>query len=83
MGKNMRIVCIILAAVCLAYYIRCAAYAGMGSSFIWIWLLGTIFFAGLYIAGTLDAKGIIDIPQLVKNIARVVIITDIRSLWGS
>lgn len=33
------------------------------------------FFAGLYIAGILDAKGIIDIPQLVKNIVRVVIIT--------
>lgn len=47
MGKNMRIVCIILAAVCLAYYIRCAAYAGMGSSFIWIWLAGTAFFYGV------------------------------------
>ena len=71
----MRYICLILSIICLAYYILCVSYAGRKSSFIWIWLLGTIFFAGLYIAGTLDAKGIIDIPQLVKNIARVVIIT--------
>ena len=71
----MRYICLILSIICLAYYILCVSYAGRKSSFIWIWLLGTIFFAGLYIAGTLDAKGIIDIPQLVKNIVRVVIIT--------
>lgn len=75
MKLHMRYICLILSIICLAYYILCVSYAGRKSSFIWIWLLGTIFFAGLYIAGTLDAKGIIDIPQLVKNIARVVIIT--------
>ena len=75
MKPHMRYICLILSIICLAYYILCVSYAGRKSSFIWIWLLGTIFFAGLYIAGTLDAKGIIDIPQLVKNIARVVIIT--------
>ena len=75
MKPHMRYICLILSIICLAYYILCVSYAGRKSSFIWIWLLGTIFFAGLYIAGTLDAKGIIDIPQLVKNIVRVVIIT--------
>ena len=41
MKKSMRILCIIFAIICFAYYIRCAAYAGVKSSFIWIWLVGT------------------------------------------
>lgn len=47
MKKSMRILCIIFAIICFAYYIRCAAYAGVKSSFIWIWLVGTAAF--LYI----------------------------------
>lgn len=73
MGKNMRIVCIILAAVCLAYYIRCAAYAGMGSSFIWIWLAGTAFFMVLYTFGLLEAKQIYILPKAVKYVAGIII----------
>ena len=46
MKPHMRYICLILSIICLAYYILCVSYAGRKSSFIWIWLLGTIFFAG-------------------------------------
>ena len=65
----MRIVCLLMAVLCLAYYIRCATYAGVKSSFIWIWLIGTAGFVLLYVFGLLDAKNIYVFPPVVKYIA--------------
>lgn len=50
------------AVFCLAYYLCCAAYAGVGSSFIKIWLLGAVFFTGIFAVRLLVAKGIITLP---------------------
>lgn len=35
---------LVLALICMGYYIVCATYAGVGSSFIFIWLMGAVFF---------------------------------------
>ena len=73
MKKSMRILCIIFAIVCFAYYIRCAAYAGVKSSFIWIWLVGTAAFCILYILGLLEDRHIYTLPRMVKYISLVII----------
>lgn len=73
MKKSMRILCIIFAIICFAYYIRCAAYAGVKSSFIWIWLVGTAAFCILYILGLLEDRHIYTLPRMVKYISLVII----------
>lgn len=73
----MRIFCIILAVLCLMYYIRCATYAGIKSSFIWIWLVGTAFFLIIYIFGLLEARQVYVLPWTVKGIAGVVLGTGV------
>lgn len=77
MRKDMRIFCIILAVLCLMYYIRCATYAGIKSSFIWIWLVGTAFFLIIYIFGLLEARQVYVLPRTVKGIAGVVLGTGV------
>ena len=57
----------------MAYYIRCATYAGVKSSFIWIWLIGTAGFMILYVFGLLEAKNVYVLPLSVKYIACLVI----------
>lgn len=69
MRKSMRILCLVLALVCLAYYIRCATYAGVKSSFIWIWLVGTAGFLILYTFGLMEYKNIYVLPRPLKTIA--------------
>lgn len=66
MKKNMRIVCIVLAVLCLIYYTICASYAGIKSSFIWIWLVGSAGFLTLYVFGLLEARNIYVLPAVVK-----------------
>lgn len=58
---------------CFVYYIRCATYAGLKSSFIWIWLIGTAVFLVLYIFGMLEAKHIYMLPRVVKYTVLIVI----------
>lgn len=57
---------LVLAIVCLIYYIVCASYAGIGSSFIFIWLMGASFFALIFLALLLEKMDIITIKRAVK-----------------
>lgn len=70
MGCNKKFMCyiwLILAIVCLGYYIVCVSYAGIGSSFIFIWMLGACFFALIFLVTLLDMKNIIMIPAIIKK----------------
>ena len=48
---------LVLALICLGYYIVCATYAGVGSSFIFIWLLGAVFFGLVFVVRVIMATG--------------------------
>ena len=39
------------AVFCLVYYVCCVAYAGFASSFITIWPVTAVFFAGMILCG--------------------------------
>lgn len=56
---------LIPAFFCLVYYCCCVAYAGVGSSFITIWLIGAVFFAGIFGFRLAVAKEIFSIPVWV------------------
>lgn len=43
----MGVICIILAVLCLLYYIVVVSYAGAGSTFVWFWLAAFAGFLGL------------------------------------
>ena len=64
---KMYLICLILGFLCLAYYCACALYAGVGSSFIFRWLIGTVFFfftgGMMYVSG----KEIITIPTFLAK----------------
>ena len=62
----MYIIWLVLALICLGYYIRCATYAGIGSSFIFIWLIGTVFFGIIFIVRLLEVKGIIHVAKALR-----------------
>lgn len=62
---------LIPALFCLVYYCCCAAYAGVGSSFITIWLIGAIFFAGIFGFRLAMVKGILSVPVWAGRIFTV------------
>ena len=57
---------LVLALICLGYYIVCATYAGVGSSFIFIWLLGAVFFGLVFVVRVLEIKGIIHVAKVLR-----------------
>ena len=62
----MNVICLVLALICLGYYIMCASYAGIGSSFIFIWLIGAVFFGLVFTVRLLEIKGIIYVAKALK-----------------
>lgn len=52
-----------LAMLCVAYYIICAAYAGPGSSFIFIWLAAAFLFGGIFFIRVLEIRNGLIIPK--------------------
>lgn len=63
----MNVIWLVLALICLGYYIMCASYAGIGSSFIFIWLIGAVFFGLVFTVRLLEIKGIIYVAKALKN----------------
>ena len=45
------------AVFCLVYYVCCVAYAGFASSFITIWPVTAVFFAGIFAVRYAQNKG--------------------------
>lgn len=62
MKKKMVYVWLVLALVCLGYYLTCVWYAGAGSSFIFIWLIGTLFFGAVFGVHMAAREGLIVLP---------------------
>lgn len=62
----MNVIWLVLALICLGYYIMCASYAGIGSSFIFIWLMGAVFFGLVFAVRLLEIKGIIYVAKALK-----------------
>ena len=71
---------LVLALICLGYYIVCATYAGIGSSFIFIWLLGAVFFGLVFAVRVLEIKGIIHVAKVLR-ICFIVIMATGASLF--
>jgi len=72
----MYFIWLVLAFICLLYYILCASYAGLHSSFIFIWLIGTAFFSLLFAARWAAVKKIFSFPHwLVYTFYVLVILT--------
>jgi uncharacterized SAM-binding protein YcdF (DUF218 family) len=59
---------LILALFCLIYYIVCALYAGISSSFIFIWLIGAALFGGIFALLYMQARNIFALPVMLKRI---------------
>ena len=55
------------ALICFAYYILCASYAGIGSSFIFIWLIGGIFFSVVFGVRFAHVRGIISVSHKIST----------------
>lgn len=62
----MNVIWLVLALICLGYYIMCASYAGIGSSFIFIWLMGAVFLGLVFTVRLLEIKGIIYVTKALK-----------------
>ena len=62
----MNVIWLVLTLICLGYYIMCASYAGIGSSFIFIWLMGAVFFGLVFAVRLLEIKGIIYVAKALK-----------------
>lgn len=58
----------------MGYYIICAAYAGIHSSFIFIWLIGTVGFGGLFAMRFLTLHRIFLVPVWFQRIVFAVCI---------
>ena len=71
---------LVLALICLGYYIVCATYAGVGSSFIFIWLMGAVFFGLVFAVRVLEIKGIIHVAKVLR-ICFIVIMATGASLF--
>lgn len=67
----------VLAVLCLAYYVVCATYAGVGSSFIFIWLMGAVFFGIVSGVRVLEIKGIITVALWIKRCFAIVMVIGI------
>lgn len=59
---------LMMSVLCIIYYVVCAAYAGISSSFIFIWLIGAALFGGISAFMYMEARDIIILPGIVKNI---------------
>lgn len=73
----MHFLWLLLALACLGYYILCAAYAGIGSSFIFIWLVGTVFFGTIFGVRIFAIKGIITVPIWLSRAVIILIIAGV------
>lgn len=62
-----------LSLACVLYYVICASYAGISSSFIFIWLVGALLFGGIFAFMYMENKNIYELPVLVKRLAAVII----------
>lgn len=62
MKKKMVYIWLVLALICLGYYLTCVWYAGVGSSFIFIWLIGALFFGAVFGVHMAAFKGLIIVP---------------------
>ena len=62
------------ALICFAYYILCASYAGIGSSFIFIWLIGGIFFSVVFGVRFAHVMGIISVSHKISTAFAAVMI---------
>ena len=62
------------ALICFAYYILCASYAGIGSSFIFIWLIGGIFFSVVFGVRFAHVRGIISVSHKISTAFAAVMI---------
>lgn len=65
MENFMYYIWLVFAAVCFAYYAVCSSYAGVGSSFIFIWLIGGVLFAAVFGVRFAAVKGFITLPLWV------------------
>ena len=59
---------LVLSGLCILYYIICACYAGISSSFIFIWLIGAALFGGLFAVSFLESAGVFALNPLIKDI---------------
>ena len=57
------------AVFCLVYYVCCVAYAGFASSFITIWPVTAVFFAGIFAVRYAQNKGILILPMWINVLA--------------
>lgn len=64
----MHFIWLILAFICIIYYGICATYAGAGSSFIFVWLILTAFFAIIFEIRWMTIKGIMNVPVAVTRL---------------
>lgn len=64
----MYFIWLLLALGCLGYYLTCALYAGAGSSFIFIWLVGAVFFGTVFAIRAASVRGLIGVPVFLTRI---------------
>ena len=68
----MYFIWLILAIACIVYYFICALYAGFGSSFIFIWIVGSLIFAALFTMKVLYVKKVWVCPVILRAIVMAV-----------
>jgi uncharacterized SAM-binding protein YcdF (DUF218 family) len=78
----MMYVALALSAGCLLYYLVCAGYAGVSSSFIFVWLIGAAVFGGISAELFLESRGIQVLPALVKRVICVVLVCGFALLFA-
>ena len=66
------------AVFCLVYYVCCVAYAGFASSFITIWPVTAVFFAGIFAVRYAQNKGILILPMWINVLAADVVSVPVR-----
>lgn len=54
--KRMYYIWLILAVFCFVYYMMCATYVGPGAPFVFVWLIGTLFFVAVFVVRLLEVK---------------------------
>ncbi len=67
------------AVFCLVYYACCVAYAGFASSFITIWPVTAVFFAGIFALRHAQNKGVLTLPAGVNVLLAAVLLVLISS----
>lgn len=78
----MQYLWLVLAVICLGYYIRCATYAGIGSSFISVWIGGALFFSAVFLVKMLEITHIISIPIWLKTGFMILFSACAMLFWG-